>query len=289
MSAERLITSQVVGYQAADCPDVWQVAVLRSSGKFRQAAASIIAHGCHGYVAGAGECRGRAGAMNDFNLERFLDAQRDDFDAALSEIAVGKKRTHWMWFIFPQLAGLGRSPRALYYGLTSLDEASAYLAEKTLGKRLRQCVRTLLQHESKLASEIFGFPDDAKLRSCLTLFEAAAADDEDRRLFNAALLRFFAGRRDPKTLSMIGLEGLADLTVDPAIVERLGAVANPFSQQIIAMIRSSAVRALRRIVCERTGVVWCWSAELASHADGARILGATYTQPAGGDILTFDD
>lgn len=227
--------------------------------------------------------------MAEAALDRFVTAQAGVFDTALAELTAGRKRTHWMWFVFPQLAGLGRSPRAFYYGLGGLDEARAYLGHPLLGDRLRRCVRALLAHRDTSAAAIFGFPDDAKLRSCLTLFEAAAPGDDDRALFAAALERFFAGRRDAKTLSMLGRGGTGEAGADPAEIERIGAVRDPSDRQVVAMIKASPVRAVRRIVCERTGAVWCWPAERAEHAAGARIVGATYTRPAGGELLTLDD
>jgi|GEM_PF-562242 len=226
--------------------------------------------------------------MADAALDRFITAQTDIFDEALAELTAGRKRTHWMWFVFPQLARLGRSPRAFHYGLSGLDEARAYLGHPVLSDRLRRCVRAVLMHRDKSATRIFGFPDDAKLRSCLTLFEAAASSDDDRCLFGEALDLFFAGRRDGKTLSMIGSDGAGEEPVDPADVERLGAIRDPSQTQLVTMIKASPVRAVRRIICERTGAVWCWPAERASHADGARLVGATYTKPAGGDVLTLD-
>lgn len=144
--------------------------------------------------------------MNATHLERFTEAQADVIDSALAELAAGRKRTHWMWFVFPQLAGLGRSPMAAYYGLSGADEARAYLAHPVLGDRLRRCAEVLLQGPGKTASAIFGFPDDAKLLSCLTLFEAVTPSGDDRVLFAAVMERLCNGRRDRRTLAMLGLD-----------------------------------------------------------------------------------
>jgi len=105
-----------------------------------------------------------------FNLNRFIEAQNLVYDAVLSELRQGKKRTHWMWFIFPQAAGLGRSSTSRRYAINSLGEARSYLKHPILGKRLVECTELLLGIEGKTAHDIFGFPDDLKLRSCMTLF-----------------------------------------------------------------------------------------------------------------------
>lgn len=227
--------------------------------------------------------------MTGDRLDRFVKAQAEVFDTALAELVAGRKRSHWMWFVFPQLTGLGRSPTAAFYGLAGLEEARAYLAHPLLGDRLRQCVQALLHNRGRRASEIFGFPDDAKLRSCLTLFEAAASTDADGAMFGTALDAFCDGKRDTKTLSMIGVHDVAGGGGGQAAIEQLGAVRNPTTTQLVALIKSSAVRAARRIVCERTGDVWCWPAEKAGHSEGARIVGARYTQAGIGDLLTMDD
>lgn len=138
-----------------------------------------------------------------FDLDRFVVAQEAIHEVALAEVRRGRKRTHWMWFIFPQLAGLGRSATAQYYAIRSLDEAGAYLAHPLLGPRLRVFVEALqdLDTGSRI-EEIFGDGDALKLRSSLTLFEAANGE----RLFAAALERWFDGRRDPATLRLLGSE-----------------------------------------------------------------------------------
>src|SRR4051812_13984390 len=111
------------------------------------------------------------------DLERFVDAQRGSYERAYAEIVAGSKRSHWMWFVFPQIAGLGSSPTAQRYAIADLAEARAYLHHPTLGPRLRDCAAALLGHE-KSAEEIFGYPDDLKLRSSMTLFARAADEPE---------------------------------------------------------------------------------------------------------------
>ena len=116
-----------------------------------------------------------------------------------AELASGAKRSHWMWFVFPQLRDLGRSPMAERYGIASLAEARAYWEHPVLGPRLRECVDLLLRIEGRTAHQIFGSPDDLKLRSSLTLFERAVPEEP---VFGRALERYFAGERDPLTLAM---------------------------------------------------------------------------------------
>lgn len=132
----------------------------------------------------------------------FLTAQAPIYDTVLLELRAGRKQTHWMWFIFPQLRALGRSPTALHYGLDDLAAARAYLADPILGARLVECVTTVLAISHRTAHAIFGSPDDLKFRSCLTLFEAAAPP-EQKPLFTAALEKFYAGERDPLTLELL--------------------------------------------------------------------------------------
>ena len=138
-----------------------------------------------------------------YDLQRFIDAQDGVYESARAELRAGSKRGHWMWFIFPQLRGLGISPTSQYYGITSLDEASAYLHHPLLGSRIRECVEEILQSASKLSAEqIFGPVDALKLRSSLTLFEQA----EPWPPFNAALTGFFGGQRDEHTLALLNSE-----------------------------------------------------------------------------------
>jgi uncharacterized protein (DUF1810 family) len=136
-----------------------------------------------------------------WELDRFVRAQEAVYEQALRELRAGKKEGHWMWFIFPQLQGLGSSATARFYAIASTGEARAYLDHPILGPRLRQCVRVLLEIEDLTASEILGFPDALKLRSCLTLFAAVAEDD---RIFQDGLARYFGGETDPATLRHIG-------------------------------------------------------------------------------------
>ncbi len=131
-----------------------------------------------------------------FDLRRFVDAQEDVHEHALAELRAGRKRSHWMWFVFPQLEGLGESWMSKKYAISGLPEARAYLAHPVLGPRLVTCSEALLGVEGRTASEIFGFPDDAKLRSSMTLFDAA----EPGAVFSRVLARYFVGGRDPETL-----------------------------------------------------------------------------------------
>jgi uncharacterized protein (DUF1810 family) len=136
----------------------------------------------------------------DDDLSRFVVAQAPHLEAVEAELRAGRKRTHWMWFVFPQLRGLGRSPMAARFGLASAAEARAYLDHPVLGARLRGWVALLLALPGRTALEIFGSPDDLKLRSCLTLFRAVDAADG---VFERALARFFDGRPDPMTLQLL--------------------------------------------------------------------------------------
>jgi uncharacterized protein (DUF1810 family) len=136
-----------------------------------------------------------------YNLQRFVDAQRDTFGSTLAEIRAGSKRSHWMWFIFPQLRGLGQSPTARFYGISSIDEARAYLAHPLLGARLRECVAELLRWTGRRDPvEIFGSVDALKLGSSLTLFDRASPGD----CFAEGLDSFFCGARDTRTLALLG-------------------------------------------------------------------------------------
>ncbi len=137
---------------------------------------------------------------NPHDLERFVRAQEDDYANALREITAGRKRTHWMWYIFPQIDGLGFSSMAQRYAIKSADEARAYLAHPVLGERLRACARAALGHEGKSATEIFGTPDDLKLRSSATLF---AAMSEEGSVFHRVLAHFYPAGPDPATLRLL--------------------------------------------------------------------------------------
>jgi uncharacterized protein (DUF1810 family) len=134
------------------------------------------------------------------SLDRFVSAQDGVYPDALAEIRAGRKRTHWMWFVFPQFAGLGSSPTAQRYAIASLDEARAYLAHPVLGPRLRESAAALLAVEGRSAEDIFGYPDDLKLRSSMTLFAHAA---DDPAAFEAVLDRYYDGP-DERTLELIG-------------------------------------------------------------------------------------
>lgn len=135
-----------------------------------------------------------------FDLQRFLEAQAGSYAQALAELRAGEKRSHWMWFVFPQLEGLGSSPTALRYAVRSRAEAEAYLAHPILGSRLRECAQALLGVQGRAIGAILGFPDDLKLQSSMTLF---AALEETDTLFAKVLERYYAGRRDAKTLELL--------------------------------------------------------------------------------------
>ena len=138
--------------------------------------------------------------MDDrYNLTRFVEAQDPLFARARAELAAGCKESHWMWFIFPQLVGLGSSPTARCYAIASVEEARAYLAHPVLGARLRECTRLVNRIEGRTIEEIFGYPDHLKFRSCMTLFACAAGEAGDGPLFREALRRYFAGEEDPLT------------------------------------------------------------------------------------------
>jgi uncharacterized protein (DUF1810 family) len=141
-----------------------------------------------------------APAPDPHDLARFLRAQADSFDTALAELQAGRKQSHWMWFVLPQLRGLGSSHFARLYGIGSMAEAAAYLAHPVLGARLRQCVAAISAHPQRTVRQILGDVDAAKFRSCLTLFSAASDGDP---LFEDALATFFAGQRDPMTLALL--------------------------------------------------------------------------------------
>ncbi len=137
--------------------------------------------------------------MNDpYDLARFVHAQERVYPTVLEELRSGSKRSHWMWFIFPQIEGLGASPTSVYYSIKSAEEARQYLAHPVLGPRLRECAQILLSLQDRSAEEVFGFPDDLKLKSCMTLFESVA---DDKAAFAAVLDSYFAGQRDPRTLT----------------------------------------------------------------------------------------
>ena len=135
-----------------------------------------------------------------FDLERFVAAQSGVIERVRAELQSGRKQSHWMWFVFPQLAGLGFSPMSQRYAISSLAEARAYLAHPLLGARLRECTELVLAIHGKTAHAIFGSPDDLKFRSCLSLFAEAAPEEI---VFNIALAKYFSGAKDPRTLALL--------------------------------------------------------------------------------------
>ncbi len=147
---------------------------------------------------------GVVGANDPYDLSRFVQAQKYDYDQALAEIKSGQKQSHWMWYIFPQFEGLGFSSTSQHYAIKSLDEARAYLSHPVLGPRLVECCQALLQVQGRSASEIMGYPDDMKLRSCTTLFAQVSPPDS---VFHQVLNRYFQGQPDTKTLRLLGITG----------------------------------------------------------------------------------
>jgi uncharacterized protein (DUF1810 family) len=135
-----------------------------------------------------------------FNLQRFVDAQNPCFESVRSELRDGKKRGHWMWFIFPQIKGLGHSSLAQKFAISSRGEAAAYLSHPTLGPRLRECAQLVTCLKGHSIEQIFGNPDDMKFRSCMTLFAHAT---QDNKVFIDALQKYFAGKFDPLTLERL--------------------------------------------------------------------------------------
>ncbi len=135
-----------------------------------------------------------------YQLQRFVDAQAPVYPQVCAELRAGAKSSHWMWFVFPQLRELGRSPNARFYGIGSLGEARAYAQHPVLGPRLRTCVELLLVHRGRSASQMLGSPDDLKLRSSLTLFARAAPHEA---VFGRALAQFYDGAGDPLTLDLL--------------------------------------------------------------------------------------
>jgi uncharacterized protein (DUF1810 family) len=136
-----------------------------------------------------------------FDLQRFVTAQGKVWPAVEAELTAGLKRSHWMWFVFPQWRRLGRSSTAQFYGIGSLGEAEAYLAHTMLGERLQRAAALVLSHRDRSANAIFGSPDDLKLRSSMTLFEAAGERPDP--VYADVLDSFFGGERDPRTLTLL--------------------------------------------------------------------------------------
>jgi uncharacterized protein (DUF1810 family) len=137
---------------------------------------------------------------NDYNLDRFVNAQDPVYSDVLAELRTGKKRSHWMWFVFPQIAGLGQSEMARRYAIRSSDEAAAYLAHPVLGPRLRECARLVLTHRDMDIKDIFDSPDDRKFHSSMTLFADVAPDEA---VFQGCLDQFFDGKPDAATLARL--------------------------------------------------------------------------------------
>jgi uncharacterized protein (DUF1810 family) len=139
-------------------------------------------------------------AVDPFDLKRFVDAQAPVYRSVVDELRGGRKRSHWMWFVFPQLRGLGSSPMASRYGIASLEEARAYLRHDLLGPRLHECTQLVNQVQGRSIAEIFGSPDDLKLRSSMTLFARATEDNRD---FVALLDRYYDGDQDELTVAAL--------------------------------------------------------------------------------------
>ena len=139
------------------------------------------------------------------DLQRFVDAQEHAYERALSEITSGRKRSHWMWFIFPQLEGLGISSISRQYAIKSLAEARAYLAHPLLGPRLLECAKAALAAHPSSALELFGSPDDMKMRSCATLFACVSSQDS---VFSQLINKYFDGKPDERTLQLLGRTGI---------------------------------------------------------------------------------
>lgn len=141
------------------------------------------------------------GRNDPFDLHRFTSAQDRVYDSVLAELSSGQKRSHWMWFIFPQLDGLGHSSTARHYAIKSIEEARQYLHHPILGARLVQCSEAVLAVEGRSVAQIFGYPDDMKLKSSMTLFALVA--DDPHSVFNALLEKYFHGERDERTIQLL--------------------------------------------------------------------------------------
>ena len=141
-----------------------------------------------------------ASTGDPYDLQRFVDAQEPVYDAVISELTDGRKRSHWIWFVFPQLRGLGSSPTAVRYGISSREEAVAYLAHEVLGPRLRECTRLVTQIDGRSIEDVFGWPDYLKVGSSMTLFARSTVDNAD---FLAVLEMFYDGEQDPVTVEAL--------------------------------------------------------------------------------------
>jgi uncharacterized protein (DUF1810 family) len=144
-----------------------------------------------------------ASAKGEYDLERFLEAQAGVYERACAELRAGKKQSHWMWFIFPQIHGLGSSEMAVRYAISSIEEAHAYLEHPVLGQRLRECTGIVVALKDRTVEEIFGYPDNLKFHSSMTLFAQAATISEEDLIFSQALDKYFLGREDPATMQRL--------------------------------------------------------------------------------------
>jgi uncharacterized protein (DUF1810 family) len=135
-----------------------------------------------------------------WNLARFIEAQQGEYEAALAEIRAGRKRSHWMWYVFPQFTGLGSSPTSVHYAIKSRDEAKQYLAHPVLGRRLVECAEAVLRIDNRSVHEIFGSPDDMKLRSSATLFASVSPDGS---VFQQIIDKYFEGKPDQRTITLL--------------------------------------------------------------------------------------
>jgi uncharacterized protein (DUF1810 family) len=138
--------------------------------------------------------------VDPFHLQRFVEAQNPIYSNVVNELKRGGKRTHWMWFVFPQVSGLGRTPTAEKYSIKSHEEASAYIVHPVLGVRLEECTKLVIEINGKTANQIFGFPDDLKFRSSMTLFKQVAEDNE---IFLDAIAKFYSGKEDEFTREIL--------------------------------------------------------------------------------------
>ena len=143
------------------------------------------------------------GPHDPHHLSRFLQAQEADYEVALSEIRQGEKRSHWMWYVFPQIDGLGGSPTTRFFSIKSAAEAKAYLAHPVLGPRLIECAQAVLSVSGRTAHQIFGSPDDIKLKSCATLFASVSEAGGAGSVFERLLDRYYGGQRDERTLALL--------------------------------------------------------------------------------------
>jgi uncharacterized protein (DUF1810 family) len=141
-------------------------------------------------------------ANDPFNLQRFVDAQKEVYEVACDELRAGEKRSHWMWFVFPQLIGLGSSQMATAFGISSRTEAVAYLNHPILGVRLTECTRLVNALEQRSIGHVFGYPDNLKFRSSMTLFALVTSENS---IFNEALWKYFGGVPDPRTVERLSM------------------------------------------------------------------------------------